>query len=317
MKKNILLVITTLLVLTGLFEIYKNYTYYSWKEKYRKTGDWNGALTIVSANKELMWEYRGNGEYQNIKTNRYGFRDYDYESTVKPEGTYRVAFMGDSVTLGLYTGYDDIFVRKFEVEAGKRELPYKVQALNFSVDGYNTVQIYEMLRTKALVFSPDKVVYIMCLNDFDFEDASSRKIRYFKKPKSFLIDEIERGIKHACLRKMDYHFCHFKKNKIAVFNKILEMRDLLKQNSINYQVVILPVFEMTKIDFKDYSFMQIHAEIRDFFVDNKIEFIDLIDMFKEQNEAPRHYARDVWHLNPEGHQFVARQLAQFILTNED
>ena len=317
MKKNIILVIATLLIMTGLFEAYKNYGYYSWKEKYRKTGDWNGNLTIASANKELMWEYRGNGEYQNIKTNRYGFRDYDYETTAKPEGIYRVAFMGDSVTLGLYEDYDNIFVRKFEIEAGKRKLPHKVQALNFSVDGYNTIQIYEMLRDKVLVFSPDKVVYIMCLNDFDFEDASSRKIRFFKRPASFLIDEIERAIKHACLRKMDYHFCHFKKNKDVVFKKVLQMRDELRKRSIDFHVVVLPVFENTKADFKDYSFIQIHNELKDFFTDNKIEFTDLLDTFKEQNEAPRHYARDVWHLNAAGHQFVAQQLVQSLITNEN
>ena len=308
MKKNILLVITTILVLTGLFELYKNYTYYSWKEKYRETGDWSGNLTVASADKELMWEYRGNGEYRNIKTNRYGFRDYDYESTDKPDGTYRIAFIGDSVTLGYQVEYDRIFVRRFEAEAGRLSLPYKVQALNFSVDGYNTLQIYEMLMTKVLVFSPDKVVYVLCLNDFDFEDASSRKIRYFKKPVSFLADEIERAIKHACLRKKDYHFCHFEKNKHKVFQKIAAMRDELKKRSIDFDVVVVPVFEDSKENFNDYSFTQIHHEIRDFFVENKIEFIDLLDSFKEQAEAPRHYALDVWHLNTAGHQFVAQRL---------
>lgn len=308
LKKNVILLILTLLILTGLFEIYKNYGYYRWKEKYRTSGDWNGNLTIPSANKVLMWEYRPNGEYKNIKTNRYGFRDEDYESTVKPEGVYRVAFIGDSVTLGYKEDYDNIFVRRYEIEAGKLTLPYKVQALNFSVDGYNAIQISEMLKTKALIYSPDKVVYVMCLNDFDFEDASSRKIRYFKKPKSFLIDEIERGIKHACLRKMDYHMCHFNKNKDIVFQKILEMRDVLKQKSIGYQVVIMPVFEKSKKDFKDYVLMPMHNEIRGFLADNKIEYIDLLDSFKEQSEPYQYYVYDVWHLNASGHQFVAQQL---------
>ena len=118
--------------------------------------------------------------------NRWGFRDRDYETPGKPADTHRIAFLGDSVTLGLGVAAEDVFVRRFEDAANGLGLGYTVQALNFSVDGYNTVQVNELLRTKVLPFAPDKVIYVLCLNDFDFADASGMKIRYFRKPKSFL-----------------------------------------------------------------------------------------------------------------------------------
>ena len=129
-----------------------------------------------------------------IKTNRYGFRDLDRESTAKPDGTFRIVFAGDSVTLGVGIPLETTFVRRFEMEANQMESQYRIQALNFAVDGYNTPQICEMIRSKVMSFSPDKVVYVMCLNDFDFELSSGDKILYFRKPRSFLLSVMGGGL---------------------------------------------------------------------------------------------------------------------------
>ena len=66
------------------------------------------------------------------------------------DSTYRTAFIGDSIVLGMGPFYNKIFVRRFEIEANKLNLTQRVQALNFGIDGYNTIQIYEILRTKVL-----------------------------------------------------------------------------------------------------------------------------------------------------------------------
>ena len=91
--------ITTVLFV-GAFELVKNVKYYRWKADFDNYG-WFGKLTIPSPNPVLMWEYRPNGEVKQIKTDRYGFRNLDSESAPKPDNTYRIAFAGDSVTLGL------------------------------------------------------------------------------------------------------------------------------------------------------------------------------------------------------------------------
>jgi len=248
--KAVLLFSSTLIsfiVLVGALELYGNYRYYHWKKSYRDHGDWYNKLTIPSSNKKLMWEYRPCGKYDppgcecTITTNKYGFRDYDYESPDKNEGVYRVAFVGDSVTLGYKVDYESTFVRRFQSYAEELDLTRTVQALNFGVDGYNTVQIFELLRTKVIRFSPDKSIDIMHLNDFDFEEASGNKIRYFRKPKSFFLRKVEQLYKH--LSKTDYYLYYFEKNKHVVFENILEMRGILREKGMDFMVTILPVFD--------------------------------------------------------------------------
>ena len=109
MKKNIILALAStlfsLMLFVALVEGVFGSRYESWKLTYANNGDWYGGLTTVSKNPVLMWEYRpdseSNGLRIKIRTNRYGFRDYDYESVAKPTNVSRIAFIGDSVTLGL------------------------------------------------------------------------------------------------------------------------------------------------------------------------------------------------------------------------
>ena len=153
-----------------VYETIEHILYYRWKSKFDNYG-WFGKVTIPSPNKILMWEYKPNGVFKEIKTNRYGFRESDEISLPKPVGVYRIAFVGDSVTLGIGVENDYTFVRQFETAANSVRPGRKIQALNFSVDGYHTIQIAELLRSKVLQFEPDKVVYVLCLNDFDFSES--------------------------------------------------------------------------------------------------------------------------------------------------
>lgn len=266
-----------------------------------------------SPNPVLMWEYRPYGEFEQIKTNRYGFRDRDYESKAKPENTYRLAFIGDSVTLGMRVSVEETFVRQFEAAANQLESQHMVQALNFAVDGYNTLQVYEMLRTKVLDFAPDKVVYMLCLNDFDFDESSGMKILYFRKPKSFLLSGLEKA--YQKLRGGDFHLYHFRKNKKVDFQNLLDMRTMLEREGIRFQVVVLPVFPGSATDFENYPLRDMHKEIGKFLEENGIRYLDLLEAFTEQGKPPKFYAFDIWHPNAEGHLFIPQKLLVSILSH--
>jgi lysophospholipase L1-like esterase len=319
-QKNLILtvssVVISLVLAVGAYEVYKHHQYKEWKSYYQGNKEWYGGLTIASTNPVLMWEYRVNGQYRDfefgfeIKTNRYGFRDRDYDSTKKPHGFFRVAFIGDSVTLGFKVESDSILVRKFEMYANQMYTGFVTQALNFGVDGYNTIQIYELLKSKVLSFEPDKVVYMMSLNDFDLEGASGQKIRYFKKPKSFFIVKIEELRKR--LSNKDYHLYHFDKNKHIVFRTIVEMKDLLKIHRTDFQIVILPVFAHSEKNFQRYALAHMHSEIARILNINAVEVLDLLDRFNQQDKPPQFYAHDIWHPNKAGHDFIAEQILQSV-----
>jgi lysophospholipase L1-like esterase len=296
------------------YEVVENARYERWKGEYDNSG-WFGRMTVPSSNADLMWEYRPYGEFENIRTNRYGFRDDDYESKDKPRGVYRIAFIGDSVTLGLGVEAEETFVAQFEVLA-ERFLPERVvQAMNFGVDGYNTAQVHELLVAKVARFSPDEVVYAMCLNDFDFRQASGKKMRYFRKPKSFFMEAMER--RYLRLFRVEYHRYSFEKNQEVVFDYILRMNRFANREGIGFQVAILPIFPRDEGSFDDYELADVNARISNYLMDHDVQVLDLLDAFRQQGRAPRYFTnRSVWHPNAKGHEIIAtaafREFAQRI-----
>ncbi|MCC6544282.1 MAG: hypothetical protein IT392_07235 [Nitrospirae bacterium] len=326
MKTMLMIVLTaviTVLIMISGYEIYKRFFWYEkWKSNYSVNGDWYGMMTIPSKDEVLMWEYRPYGSYENsklgfkIETNRFGFRDEDYETVVKPEDVYRVAFIGDSTTLGFKVNKDDVFVKQFQNLANNAMPDGKVQALNFGIDGYNTIQIHELLKTRVLAYSPDKVVYMLNLNDFDLWNASGNKILYFKKPKLFFLRELYRVVTEWNLgNKYDYYHLYFNRNKDTVYSHILKMRDLLEEKKVKFLVVILPSYEY---DFKKYESADLNEMIRSYLTSNKIEVFDLLPEFIKQDKLPSFYMvepDDHWHPNKEGHRVIAQGLFRPILSD--
>ncbi len=50
--------------------------------------------------------------------------------------------------------YEEIFVRRFDAWLHQEPLAMRAQALNFGVDGYNTLQIETLVRERVLDFQP-------------------------------------------------------------------------------------------------------------------------------------------------------------------
>lgn len=300
--------VIAIILFIAVFEIVNNVRYATWRKTFDNQG-WFGKITVPSENPVLMWEYRPYGEFEGIRLNRWGFRGIDFESMEKPENTYRVAFAGDSVALGYTVGEQDTFVRQFEVEANVGSPRRRVEALNFGIDGYHAVQIAELVRTRVLAFSPDVVVYAMCMNDFDFYESSGKKIRYFKKPGSWFLRKVER-----LYRKWsgtDFHMFAFRKNRTEVLQALLDTRVMLEHAGVDFQLLLVPIFPDDS--FENYPIREMHEEIGAFCLDNGIRYHDLLDAFVLAGREPRDFSVDVWHPNAEGHRFIAQQAVASVL----
>jgi hypothetical protein len=97
---------------------------------------------------------------QTFSTNRWGMRDQDYE-LAKPEGTLRIALMGPSHVMGNGVADGETFEALIEDRLNRefRGGPaVRYEILNFAVDGYALPQQVELLRERALKFSPDVVI---------------------------------------------------------------------------------------------------------------------------------------------------------------
>ncbi len=108
-----------------------------------------------------------------------GLRDQPY-SIAKPEGVFRIAVIGDSVTFGLRVDREANYTERLEyllnTHLGNARTHYDV--LNFGVVGYNVTQIAESVRSKVVRYQPDLVIYGYCLNDPQEYSLEMQRLRY-------------------------------------------------------------------------------------------------------------------------------------------
>jgi len=304
----------TLVVFVLGYEAWETAKYRAWRARYDNKG-WLGTLTVPSSDPVLMWEYRPLGSHRGIETNRYGFRERDFDSPRKPEGVFRVAFVGDSVTLGLGVPAEQTFERLAERDARALAPEPPLQALNFGIDGYNTTQVAELVKTRVLGFEPDRVVYVMCLNDFDQTDSSAEKIRYFRRPRSFFLEDM--GVLYRRARGIEFHRYHFERNRKAAFADVLAMKQAVATRPASFLLVVLPVFFEGAHDFTDYPLRDIHTAVLAFCAQNGIEALDLLPAFERSGHDAAKDALDPWHLSLQGHELVARELAPLVVPRQN
>jgi lysophospholipase L1-like esterase len=146
------------------------------------------------------------------------------------------------------------------------------------------------------------------MNDFDFEDSSGEKIRYFRKPRSFLIRRLERMPREQF--GIDFYRYHYSRTGDRVFAEVEKMRDLANRNDVPFAVAILPVFGDPPAGwrFDNYTLADIHAEVIDNLRARDIEVIDTLPGFQALGRPPGAVALDPWHPNPEGHRVIAEAL---------
>jgi lysophospholipase L1-like esterase len=318
LRANLLLALASALFTLVLFvigyEAWQSVRYRAWRARYDNKG-WLGTLTVPSSDPVLMWEYKPHGSHRGIETNRFGFRERDFDSPRRPPGVYRVAFVGDSVTLGLGVQPDETFERLVEKEARTLAPSSALEALNFGVDGYNTTQVAELVKARVLGFEPDRVVYVMCLNDFDQTDSSAEKIRYFRRPTSFLLEDAR--VLYRRVRGIEFHRYHFERNSEAAFADVIAMKQAVAAARASYLLVVMPVFFGEQNDFASYPLRDIHAAVLAFCARNGIEAFDLLPAFERAGRDAGKVALDPWHLSPEGHALAARELAPLVLPREN
>lgn len=297
-----------------------------WRMHFDNQG-WLGQVTRAAANPQLVWEYAPHAvsadRWGPITTNAFGFRERELATPAKPHGITRIACIGDSVTLGMYVPTDEIFTRRVEALLQGSHGRRAVEVLNFSVDGYDALQIRELLAVKVAPFQPDLVVYVQCLNDFDRDLSSGEKMQYFRPPRSYVLDAATRAVASVRARAQGYHRYIFAQNRSAVYGAIRDMRVTATRLGAGYCVAVLPLFPIEAFlpalsseppgTLRDYP--RPWAEIRDdvfaFLAGEGIDSLDLVPAFGDVDDA-RDVAVDIWHPNAAGHARIAAALAPFL-----
>lgn len=137
--------------------------------------------TVLQPHPTRGWSHRplATGDYFGMPTriNSLGLRGEEFPIT-KPEGEFRVLFVGDSITLGLGLAEDHTFVRLIHPLLAKALPDYAVRTVNAGCTGYTTWQEADYLENEGLKLSPDLVVLNFCLNDLlDVLNTEGRFVR--------------------------------------------------------------------------------------------------------------------------------------------
>ena len=146
-------------------------------------------LVKQSTNPQIVYELKSNmvGTFlrQPLRTNQFGMRGPECSLT-KPEGTLRVAVVGDSIAFGWGVKeeerYSSILAEKLAAARGG-----PVEVLNFAVPGYNAMIEAALIEQKVSQFRPDILILHFVNNDDSAPYFMTRPESYTTLQKSFLV----------------------------------------------------------------------------------------------------------------------------------
>ena len=249
-----------------------------------------------SPNRILRYELKPNLKTMyaghELATNSEGFRGPEY-SIQKEKNTYRVIFIGDSVAFGKFVSFEDTLSHRLELGLSHYCPQREFEVFNMGIEGYNSTQELELLRTKGLKYNPDLVIVYYCLNDPDYPEYYFKKnfinrhflltryILYRVKKHWVKTDRRKRGFEDISGGEFNYFYSMdcWQYAKEA----ILKMGDLCASRGIKMVLLIVPEMSDPVKDFKEgYPFWYINDMLEAVEHDNII-VIDPIREFSRRN----------------------------------
>jgi len=247
--------------------------------------------------------------------NAYGYRGRQHDRD-KPEGVTRIAFLGDSFTLGIGVRDDDTLPASLERAA--RGAGYSVESLNFGITASNTQLQLRALREYVLRFEPDVVVIVMFLNDAKLRGtvgylSRAKYLRGVREHSYFanaLIGTIERRLGHDKL--IQYYRDGYNPESpgwLAMQASLAEAHSLARRKNFELVAALYPVL----IDLEGpYPFDEIHRTIGGFVRSIDVHYVDLLPAFRGHRDEELWVHASDQHPNEVAHEKAAKALLSFL-----
>lgn len=264
--------------------------------------------------------------------NEMGYRGW-LRHEQKPEGTLRVAAVGDSFTFGSGVGDDETWPAYVETQLREALGPEQpVEVLNFGLRGRNTAQEFEKFESVVLPFDPDVVVLNMTLfNDAETHaeykaHAAKRKtarpspkfqlVKWLKSNSNvmnFAAEWWRRGFKRqAMIDHLERQFAVDAPGWIECRAALLGFARVCREKQLPLIVVLFPPIQddVGLNTWSDYPSFAVHARIRAVFEDHpEVEILDLVPELVPL-EGQRVWLEGDTHPTPRFYEHVATPIAE-------
>ncbi len=259
------------------------------------------------------------------------------EREISPEkfpSTYRLIFLGDSITYGEGIPQEDLFTVHLEEILNKdvgKEVRYEVW--NAGVKGYNVEHEYMFFKKRCLDLRPDLVLVGYCVNDQCPNESMKQKRQSFslkynvtgpwkhiKESATYvaglrLLRTTAMAIKD--LPPWYYDFItqneltpELRKNWETSALSLTRFSDLCMDNGIRFGIVAFPIEPQFREGY-DPDRPQPQTRLKQLSSKLGILYIDLFDSF--QKHRNQKIFSDEIHLTPYGHELTAREVAREII----
>ena len=307
--------------------------------------------SIYMRDGEVGWRLRPNARANHnavIEITSKGLRspERDY---LKPDGSKRIVFLGDSITYGLRLEYADTFPNQTEIIL-KEKTGAAVECINAGIPGYSTWQEFVFFEKEAIRYQPDIVVLSFCLNDVLNTYTGVRFGDYGQDDPVPFIEEnwMEFLLKRSAIvymGKLGYSKLRYGKNlkEDAVYREglsvaslyekakypeiqqawnlthsyIKKMADLSTQKSSHFLLVVFP-YSIPRVNNGIVPWTP--ESLLDFAKQSNIPAIDLLpviqDDMKSNNLKIDHYFRDACHPTAYGSRLAAKAISSEILNRQ-
>lgn len=282
------------------------------RARFREAGA--GASRIVQSDDVLLrYHYRPGVEVRigpkrdtSIRVNHLGLMDREHEIP-KPKDVFRIVVLTGSIANDGVIPFEDRFFRRLEHQlAGAVPDGRKVEVVNVSCEGYNTVQQIRLLEKVGLRYEPDLVIVAYMLTSASIQNGGYRRIG-----NSFFLFRFLPAI--AIARTGSYCAMHAPFHDSYTFDLIVrnsfERLDLLRRlHRFQAMIAVLPVVE----EFDDPVCSRIYDKVVGVAREVGLPTVRVPDAFK--GEPAIRFAKpgergDVAHPNVEGHHRIGDTIA--------
>jgi lysophospholipase L1-like esterase len=254
-------------------------------------------------------------------TNSHGFRDLE-RTRNRSAGTYRVAVIGDSVTMQRRIPFEALYVSRLQKAFDESLGEGRVELLNFGVTGYGTAQQLALLRSVVLDFEPAALLWQFHLNDAAdplVDGADGGVARYHHRPRSALLAWAKRRlsrmhrrslVRDRGLENLPYDLQRQLARWDSMGRSLDELAEVARERGLDVFLFIYPTWPAGD-DWSSYTpaGFEIVDRLAGRFRSLGFETLDLVDLLRgESTERYWLETADPWHPNVAGHQRIADEL---------